>query len=175
MANVTELVQARLPFLANYPNSGTTLISMFEIESFYELQDQIYITVDGALVPMPNDLVEEESSYTNKQLVFFANYIAFKILDQRIMLGLAGDGTVNNEPATNTVLTKGQVDVLSAEFSAVKISDVALGIDTVKLVEKYALQACAQARQNNITLGICPLVEAPAPAFLYIPPQCPVY
>ena len=145
---------------------------MFEIETFYELQDQIYITIDGALVPMPNDLVEIEASYTNKQLVFFANYITYKILDQRIMLGLAGDGTATNLPADNTVLTKGQVDVLAAEFSAVKISDIALGIDTKTLLEKYMLQTCAQARQNNITLGICPLVTATVPPFLYIPPSC---
>lgn len=142
MHDIGQLVKDRLPFLL----SGTldTLIERKKIEVFYELQDQTGKT---------DEEVELEESYTNKLKIFFADYIAYQILDYRVMVLLAGSDT---ETATgNKTVSKATADVLEVEFEVLKIDDVALGINTKVLLQNYKERACAQAKANDLSLSIC--------------------
>lgn len=153
LKDIKGQVKDLLPFLL--PLVGVDdLIDSITAVVFTEMQPQTGVS-DGDLYT--------EGTYNGRQIIFFANYVAYKLLLKRIVEAASGNGTEGDTGTGNTVLTKAEVDVLSVEFDAIKSSDKDLGINTETLLDWFKSQVCASARSLGYSLAICgPLPVTPA-------------
>lgn len=134
LGSISELVQQRLNFLTVDEIAsidGIKLEFMYEIQEFTKLDDGV---------------VEDESSYTNIQILLIADATAYYLLNGRSLKGLAEDQARK--------IKKVKADVVETEFTY-ESGKAGFNEDTGSLKEQLRKQACARASRLGYSLALC--------------------
>lgn len=143
IGSVNQMVHDRLPFTS--PAGNDAIIERWRVQMCYLMQDQTQKS-DAA--------VETEIGYKALENMLFAGMVAYQLINNKIVLTLAGNGVSGGGGAK--ILTKGKADVVEAEFTVSKAIDGAmLQMDTETFLDRLCLELSGMAQGMGYRVPFC--------------------
>lgn len=158
LASISEQVFDNLPFLDSTDVPTTELVDRETIKVFYMVANALGKTVD----------IEDESTYSEKEIIMIAYYVSFLLVQRRVTEATEGNATTGSAPGGKAV-KKAVADVTEVEFTYGSNSGRVV-LKASELLAELKRNLCACAMDLGISLSICndSTVYDPGTAFIFI-------